>query len=213
MINVIVADDHRMFTDALQGFFTAESGIQLVGSVGNGDELMLLLKTLKPHVILLDINMPGMNGITATSLIRKKYPRIKIVIVTMYRTPEFIINLYKLGVDGYLLKNSSKEELIDAIKNVDKGGKSFSDFVSDTVLKEKQYNRPEHFDDGKFSFSNRETEIVRLLANGLSTQEVADKLFLSFYTIESHRKNMLNKLNLRNTAELVKYAAHLGLLD
>lgn len=213
MINVIVADDHRMFTDALQGFFTTESGIQLIGSAINGDELMQLLKKQQPRVILLDINMPGMNGITATSLIRKKYPKIKIVIVTMYRTPEFIINLYKLGVDGYLLKNSSKEELIEAIKTVDKGGKSFSDFVSDTVLKEKQYTRPEHFDDSKFSFSKRETEIVRLLANGLSTQEVADKLFLSFFTIESHRKNMLNKLNLRNTAELVKYAAHLGLLD
>ena len=131
----------------------------------------------------------------------------------MYRSREFIINLYKLGVDGYLLKNSGKEELIEAIKTVYNGGTSFNDDISGIVLEEKNYTRPDHFEDDKLNFTKREIEIVRLLANGLSTQEVADKLFLSFYTIETHRKNLLNKLNLRNTAELVKYAAQLGLLD
>ncbi|MES2381892.1 MAG: response regulator transcription factor [Bacteroidota bacterium] len=213
MINVVVTDDHRMFTDALAVFFTPESGIHLNGSATNGDELMLLLKQKQPDVILLDINMPGMNGITATSLIRKKYPQVKIIIITMYRNREFIISLYKLGVDGYLLKNSSKEELIGAIKTVYSGGTCFSDEINQTVMQENKYDRPDHFDDTKLTLSKRETEIVRLLANGLSSQEVADTLFLSYYTIETHRKNLLNKLNLHNTAELVKYAAQLGLLD
>jgi two-component system nitrate/nitrite response regulator NarL len=212
MINVIVTDDHRLFTDALAGFFTPDSGINLLGSATNGDELMLLLKKQQPDVILLDINMPGMNGITATSQIRKKYPKIKILIITMYRTKEFILNLYKLGVDGYLLKNTGKEELMEAIRTVYNGGTCFSDEISNTVLNEKQYNRPDHFEDANVTFSKRETDIVRLLGDGLSTQEVADKLFLSYYTIETHRKNLLNKFNLHNTAELVKYAAHLGLL-
>jgi DNA-binding NarL/FixJ family response regulator len=202
-----------MFTDALAGFFTADSGIALTGSAANGEELMQLLKKQKPDVILLDINMPGMNGITATSLIRKKYPTIKIIIVTMYRTREFILNLYKLGVDGYLLKNTGREELLQAVKTVYEGGTCFGDEVSDTLLKEKHYSRPDHFDGDKFTFSRRETEIVRLLADGLSTQEVADKLFLSYYTVETHRKNLLNKLNLRNTAELIKCASQLGLLE
>ena len=213
MIQVILTDDHRLFSDAVAGFFTPDTGITLAGIATSGDELLLLLTNKQPHVILLDINMPGMNGITATSIIRKKYPKIKILIVTMYRSREFIINLYKLGVDGYLLKNSGKEELIEAIKTVYNGGTSFNDDISGIVLEEKNYTRPDHFEDDKLNFTKREIEIVRLLANGLSTQEVADKLFLSFYTIETHRKNLLNKLNLRNTAELVKYAAQLGLLD
>ena len=213
MIQVILTDDHRLFSDAVAGFFTPDTGITLAGIATSGDELLLLLTNKQPHVILLDINMPGMNGITAPSIIRKKYPKIKILIVTMYRSREFIINLYKLGVDGYLLKNSGKEELIEAIKTVYNGGTSFNDDISGIVLEEKNYTRPDHFEDDKLNFTKREIEIVRLLANGLSTQEVADKLFLSFYTIETHRKNLLNKLNLRNTAELVKYAAQLGLLD
>lgn len=213
MIEVIVTDDHKLFTDAVAGFFNAESNIRLAGSAASGDELMQLLKTMQPHVILLDINMPGMNGITATSLIRKKYPKIKILIVTMYRSKEFILNLFKLGVDGYILKNTGKEELIKAIHTVHSGGTYFGEDISNTVLKEKTYTRPDHSEDSTFSFSKRETEIVRLLADGLSTQEVADKLFLSYYTVETHRKNLLNKLNLRNTAELVKYAAQLGILD
>lgn len=213
MIDVLITDDHRMFTDAIGGFFTPGSGIRLCGSAASGDELMQLLKTMKPHVILLDINMPGMNGITATSQLRKKYPDIKILIVTMYRTREFIFNLYKLGVDGYLLKNTGKDELIKAIHTVHGGGTYFSEDVNNTILGEKQADRPDHAEDANPSFSRRETEIVRLLADGCSTQEVADKLFLSYYTVETHRKNLLNKLNLRNTAELIKYAAHLGLLD
>lgn len=202
-----------MFTEAVAGFFTPESGINLMGTASNGEELMKLLKTAQPHIVLLDINMPQMNGITATSQMRKKYPNVKIIILTMYRTPEFILNLYKLGVDGYLLKNTGKEELLKAILTVHQGGTYFSNDVNNTVLNEKHYQRPEHFSDSTFTFSRRETEIVKLLANGLSTQEVADKLFLSFFTVETHRRNLLNKLNLRNTAELVKYAAQLGLLD
>lgn len=213
MIKVIVTDDHRIFTDALSGFFTSESGICLSGSASDGEELMQLLEDKTPDVILLDINMPGMNGITATSQIRKKYPKIRIIILTMYRTREFILNLYKLGVDGYLLKNTGKDELLKAIHTVHTGGTYFNDEINRTILEDNHYNRPDHFDELGVTFSKRETEIVRLLADGLSTQEVADKLFLSYYTIETHRKNLLNKLNLRNTAELVKYAAHLGLLD
>lgn len=213
MINVIVTDDHRMFTDALAGFFTPETGIALAGTATDGDELMQLLKIKEPDVILLDINMPGMNGITATAQIRKKYPKVKILILTMYRTKEFILNLYKLGVDGYLLKNTGKNELLDAICKVHKGGSYFDDEINNTILAENNYSRPDHFSELGITFSKRETEIVRLLADGLSTQETADRLFLSYYTVETHRKNLLNKLNLRNTAELVKYAAHLGLLD
>ena len=202
-----------MFTDALAGFFTPESGIFLAGSAASGDELIELLGEKQADVLLLDINMPGMNGITATSLVRKRYPKMKIIIVTMYRTPEFILSLIKLGVDGYLLKNTAREELLQAIHTVYKGGTCFSDDISNTLLNEKKYMRPDYVEDGNHNFSRRETEIVRLLADGLSTQEVADRLFLSYYTVETHRKNLLNKLNLRNTAELVKYAAHLGLLD
>jgi two-component system nitrate/nitrite response regulator NarL len=213
MINVIVTDDHRMFTDALAGFFTPESGIRLCGSATDGDELMVLLKTMQPDVILLDINMPGMNGIAATSQIRKKYPAIKILIVTMYRTREFILSLYRLGVDGYVLKNTGKDELIHAIRTVYDNGSYFSEDVNKTIFDDNTFERPDHFEEVAPSFSKRETEIVRLLADGFSTQEVADKLFLSYYTIETHRKNLLNKLNLRNTAELIKYAAQLGLLD
>lgn len=213
MIDIIVTDDHKMFTEALEGFFTPETGIRLIGSAASGEELMEKLKIAKPHVVLLDINMPGMNGITATSQIRKTYPDIKILIVTMYRTREFIFNLYKLGVDGYLLKNTGKEELIKAVQTVFSGGSYFSADVNNTIMNENTYERAEHFTELNPSFSKRETEIVSLLADGLSTQDVADKLFLSYYTVETHRKNLLNKLNLRNTAELIKYAAQLGMFD
>lgn len=213
MIKVILADDHRMFTDALSVFFNDESGVLLCGSVTDGTALLALLETVQPDVILMDINMPGMNGIEATSHIRKKFPHIKILIVTMYRTKEFIVNLYNLGVHGYLLKNTGRDELLQAVKTVCEGGTYFGAEVAETITHDTGYLRTNHFKELGVTFSKREKEIVRLLADGLSTQEVADQIFLSYYTVETHRKNLLNKLNLKNTAELVKYAAQLGLLD
>lgn len=213
MIKVVLADDHRMFTDALAVFFNEESGVLLCGSAADGTALLALLETTKPDVVLMDINMPGMNGIEATSLIRKKFPDIKVLIVTMYRTKEFMINLYNLGVHGYLLKNTGRDELLQAIKIVCEGGVYFGAEVTETLQQENVYTRANHFKELGVTFSKREKEIVRLLADGLSTQEVADTIFLSYYTVETHRKNLLNKLNLKNTAELVKYAAQLGLLD
>ena len=209
MIRVLIADDHQMFIDGLKSLLERESGIEITGSANNGTQALECIEAQKPDVVLLDINMPEMNGINTTALIRKKYPAVKVLILTMYKTKGFINGLTRTGAAGYILKNTSHSELMEAIRTVAAGSTFFSKEVAET-LSDKKPRFEVHSD---ASLSKREIEIIREIAKGLTTKQIAEKLFISYYTIETHRKNILSKLQLTNTAEVILYASQSGLLD
>ncbi len=206
MINIIIADDHRIFIDGVKSLLDSQPDMKVVAIALNGNELLHVMKGTKADVILMDINMPELNGINATALIKKQYPETKVLVLSMYKTKEFSTALLHAGASGYLLKNTGLNELVNAIKMVHEGKKLLDDQLAS--VKEKPRDESE-----KYTLSKRETEIIKLLAQGLTAPEIGEKIFISHYTVETHRKNLLNKLQLKNTAELIKYAAQLGLLD
>jgi DNA-binding NarL/FixJ family response regulator len=210
MIRLLLADDHTMFTDGLAMLLSQHEEISVVGSATDGEMLLTLLRIHSADIVLLDINMPGMNGIESCARIRKEFPGVRVIIISMYKTREFIQSLYRLGADGYLLKNTGREELITAIKTVHGGGSYFSAEVAQVVLEEK--TAMTSFPEKAAMLSGREIEIVKLVAKGLNNDEIGDQLFISQHTVKTHRKKILQKLEMNTTAELVSYAARLGLL-
>lgn len=209
MIKVLIADDHQMFIDGLRSLLERERDIAIIGEANNGIEALNCVQKERPDIVLLDINMPEMNGINACTAIRKKFPEVKVLILTMYKTKGFINGLIRAGASGYILKNTGNAELMEAIRTVISGGTFFSKQVAETLTeKSSKYSVYEDV-----TLSKREVEIIKEMAKGFTTKQIAEKLFISFYTIETHRKNILNKLQLTNTAEVILYASQSGLLD
>ncbi|MCC6371889.1 MAG: response regulator transcription factor [Bacteroidia bacterium] len=209
MIRILIADDHQMFIDGLRSLLERDKNILITGEANNGLQVMECIQKLKPDLVLLDINMPELNGINTTALIRKKYPDVKILILTMYKTKGFINGLIRAGASGYILKNTGNAELMEAINTVAGGGTFFSKDVAETLTEKHTKYTP--LEDAVLS--KREIEIIREMAKGLTTKQIAERLFISSYTIETHRKNILHKLQLTNTAEVILYASQSGLIN
>jgi len=209
MVKLFIADDHQMFVDGLRSLLGHYPEIQITGEANDGYGVMAGLEKELPDMVLLDINMPGMNGIQTTEQIRKKYPRVKVLILTMYKTTGFINGLVRAGASGYILKNTGNAELIEAIRTVASGGWFFSQAVAET-LTEKTSRYAVH---ENVSLSKREIEIIKELALGLTSKQISDKLHISFYTVETHRRNINSKLGLTNAAEVIRYALDCGLLE
>lgn len=206
MIKVLIADDHEVIVEGFKALLTNDRDLKIVGHALNGKQVLEKLATESVDVVLLDINMPEMDGIEATQAIRKRYPDVKILIVSMYNKPEFIRNLIETGAHGYVLKNTPKENLIEAIKRIYAGEEHFSTEVEETIkesLKMKGHTGPTYLTD-------RERDVIRLLADGYTTSEIAEKLYLSRHTVDTHRKNLLTKLGQKNIASLIKYAVEKG---
>lgn len=207
MIRLFLADDQKMFINGLQSILSEEENIKIEGIAHNGIELMSLLENHEPDVVLLDINMPQMDGIETCKVLKKKYEKIKILILSTYSNKSFVSNMVSLGADGYLLKNTGKEELVLAIESVYRGEPYYSSEIKELL------NVNSKFTENEISFlSKREIEVLTLIGSGNTNSEIAELLFLSPYTVETHRKNMMHKLKLKNTAELVKYAVDRGLV-
>ncbi len=207
MITLFLADDQKMFINGLQSILSEEENIKIEGVAQNGVELMNLLEKQEPDVVLLDINMPEMDGIETCKALKKKYQNIKILILSTYSNKSFVSNMVSLGADGYLLKNTGKEELILAIESVYGGEPYYSKEIKELL------DVNSKFSENEISFlSKREIEVLTLIGSGNTNAEIAELLFLSPYTVETHRKNMMHKLQLKNTAELVKYAVDRGLV-
>ena len=210
MINVFIADDHQVVIDGLKAILSGEDDIQVGGDALNGKDLLSLLRqsdNAQP-IVLLDINMPGLDGIETTREIRQKHPNVRILILSMYNKPAFIQGLIEAGVAGYILKNTGRSELLKAIRTVAEGEEYFSSEVTKTIMNSFKVNSSP-----AAQLTKREIEILRLVSKAFSTAEIADKLFISTYTVDTHRKNLLSKLNLKNTAGLVNYAIQNGLTD
>lgn len=212
MIKVVIADDHQMFIDGIKALLVNEKSIQVVGEALNGKKVLDLLEQQQADIMLLDVNMPEMDGIEATRIIRQRFPSVKILMLTMYNNTEFIFGLMNAGASGYILKNTGKTELLEAIHAVFSGKTFYSKEVSDSILQ----NLPKNPGEKKLEevhLTEREKEVLKLIAQEFNTQEIAAQLFISTNTVETHRKNLLSKLHAKNIAGLVKFAIQTGLVS
>ena len=196
-IKVLLADDHTIILDGLHMVLSNDGEIEVIGTAGNGDEVLAFLERNKTDLIVLDINMPKMDGITCARILKKEFPWIKIIILTMYPQRSFVDEIIKIGIDGCLLKNNTGKELIEAIKRVMNGKSYFDTLKSFTDEKDEVF---------QFKLTKRELEIIKCLADGLSSPQMAEKLFISEHTVRTHRKNILKKTGMASTSQLVRYA-------
>jgi DNA-binding NarL/FixJ family response regulator len=214
-INVFVVDDHQIFLDGIVSLLDDEPNIKIVGTAHNGKEAIDRIKASKVDVVLMDINMPEMDGIEATKQLKKINPDIKILMLTMHSEARFIKECLEIGAKGYVMKNISKDDLIKAVETVYQD-KSYLDADSQEKLISSMSSTDEddnrNYDELAAQITQRELEILQLIALGLTSQDIANKLFISKNTVETHRKNMLAKLNVNNTAALLKIAYKKGLV-
>lgn len=202
MIRLIITDDHPIIRDGIKTILADAKDIQLIGCASDGAELMDLLERQEADVILMDINMPGINGIEATKLVKSKHPHIKILSFSQYDEKRFIRQMMKYGANGYLLKNSSASELVNAIKIAHEGGMYMSHELPN-IFDEKHKARSNYlFPD----LTKREIDVLKEICQEKNTNEIAESLFLSPNTVETHRANLLLKVGVKNTAGLVKWA-------
>jgi DNA-binding NarL/FixJ family response regulator len=201
-IKIILADDHPLIREGFKALLGKTEIFEIVGEAGDAKELIELVSTTSPDVILVDITMPGLSGIDAIQQLKQEYPFLKFIILTMHEEREYVMNAIKNGANGYLLKNVDRMELENAIRTVYEGGKYFSPFVVNILAESvvKQDSSPQA------EMTPREKEVLQMVARGLSTKQIADKLEISIRTVESHRINMLKKFKVSNTAELIKKA-------
>lgn len=208
MIKVAIADDHQMFIDGIKSIFLDNKEIEIAITANDGAELMGKLADNPVDIILVDADMPRMDGLEVTKKILGKNPESKIIVLTMHNEKNYITSFIKSGALGYVLKNTSESELIQAIKSVFRGENFYSQKVTQVIMKGLKNDS-----NNKVQISERELDVLRLVAAELTTKEIAEKLFISENTVETHRKNLIGKLGVRNAVGLVKYAIQEGLLD
>ncbi|MAM29546.1 MAG: DNA-binding response regulator [Flavobacteriaceae bacterium] len=206
MIHVFIVDDHKMVIDGMKLLLKDEATIKVVGTALNGEEGLVEIPKQPVDVVLLDINMPGMNGIETCKELLKLNPDLKIVAISMHKESSLIKLMLNNGAKGYVLKNAGQDEVIDAIKTVNEGKMYLDDTVNEIVLNSVLKNRSEKVTSPFPTLSRREKDVLKLILDECTTQEIADKLFISFGTVETHRRNMLIKTGARNTAGLVRTA-------
>jgi len=214
MNRLIVADDHQIFLDGLCSLLESEESFEIVGKALNGKEVLKILDKQEADVAILDINMPEMDGLETTKAIHEKWPDMKVLILTMHREKDYITSILEAGATGYLLKNTGQKELIDAIKRVAQGSTYYGTDVIATIMDSFNPHKtpPPTTVAADVPLTKRELELIQLISEEYTMTEIAEKLFISENTVKSHRKNILHKLNLRNTAGLIKYAVQHGLV-
>jgi len=214
MIKLLIADDHNVLINGLQLILAVRKDFKVIAVANNGTEVIDLVKNERPDVILLDINMPVLNGYQTLEIIKSDYPEIKVIVLSMLNDKRNVLNMLEAGAKGYLFKDTDDKNLFKAIDDVYQGAYYVSNGLED-ILEEFLCHHKYPDKKNKHILSSRELEIVSLIVEGNTNAEIADLLFLSTRTVDTHRKNIFYKLNLNNTALLVKYAlenkAFLGL--
>lgn len=205
---ILIADDHQLFNDGMKMMLSPEPAFQIVGQVFTGKDVLDAIHRLGVEVVLLDINMPHLNGLEAAAQIIRSYPAVRIIILTMYNDKKFVDDCQKMGVHGYVLKNSGVEEVIEAILKVTDGQKYYDPKLTKSTVAN------QHGDDffmKQFQLTKREIEIIGLIGKSHTNEEIAEKLFLSIATVKTHRNNINLKLSINKPADLVKFAVEHGL--
>ena len=211
-INVLLVDDHPMFLDGISSILSSVPEINIVGKASHGQEALDLMKQLDVDIVLTDINMPDIDGIELNKQIKLKHRKTKTLVLSTYSNSQVIGQLIKKGVDGYLLKIAEKEELIQAIRSIHSGEKYFAKEVKDMYL-EKLFENNQSQNTVNPQLSKREKQILHYLTKELTAKEIAQELFISVHTVHTHKKNLMTKLNVKNSSGLVKYATERGFQD
>ncbi len=213
MINIILADDHHLIIEGISKLLEDDADINIVATCENGSKVLEILPKLNVDVLLLDLDMPIMNGMQCAEAVKQKYPEVKIAILTMHKENSLIQKFIEFGVNGYFLKTIQKNELTHAIKTIAAGGDYFTSDVTKALLK-KQSTHPDVTQSPLLKeLTRREIEIINLVAQGLSNNEIGKKLFISPRTADTHRTNIMRKLDLHNVAEIVRFAFQNKLID
>ncbi|MBI9060075.1 MAG: response regulator transcription factor [Labilibaculum sp.] len=203
-INVVLVDDHKLFRDGLKSLLHNTKDINVVGEFGNANDLIEQMSQLAAQIIITDISMPGMNGIELTQYLAKEHPCMKTIILSMHNNKEFILSAMDAGAKAYLPKDIAGDELSEAIHEVSEGHEYFNQVISNIVMRSLMRNNKDDKNHGELT--KRETEVLRLVADGFMNKEVAHHLNISVRTVDCHKNNIMSKLSLNTTAELVKYA-------
>ena len=213
-LRIVLAEDHTILREGLRALLSADPAFEIIGEAPDGREAVRCVEKLEPDLLLIDLSMPRMSGMDAIREIKKRYPEIKIIALTVHKTEEYLLTTLQAGADGYVLKDATHDELVLAIKNV-MGGKSYlSPGVSEKVI--------EGYLEGKENYrslspretlSQREREVLKLIAEGYKNKEIAEDLCISLKTVEKHRANLMKKLDLHNAAALTVYAMQKGLVN
>lgn len=206
MITIIMAEDHQMLIDGVQSFFEYSDEVSFIATANDGEELVKLVDLKKPKLVLTDIRMPRMDGIEATKIIKKKHPYIHVLAMTMFDQPDAIKQMLDAGATGYILKNSGIKMLSKAIESVANGETFFDPNVAFNFMNSYIDDNVNIGKTNKIILSNREKEILSLIANGNTSKSIAKILFIAKSTVDTHRKNMIRKLELSSGNELIKYA-------
>ncbi len=211
--SILLADDHVMFRRGVRKIIQGINDVEVVGEASDGFELLDLVKKTSPDLVIMDISMPNLRGLEATREIKIIDPRVKVLILTMHKDREYLYHAFSAGAEGYLLKEDADNELLSAIETLKRGGTYISPLLSSQLADLfMQKSRPgkEPLSSTREPLTTREREIIKLIAEGKSSKEVADLLYISSRTVQHHRANIMRKLNLKKTADLVKYALQKG---
>lgn len=211
-VRILVADDHTLVRESLVGLLEAADGLQVVAQAADGVDTIEKAMATKPDVVIVDISMPRLNGIEVVRRLREALPDTRVLVLTMHQEEEYVLHVVRAGAAGYLVKDSPVAELVAAVRNLHAGRGHFGPQAAKT-LAEQLYNPQRAVVDPYRALTSREREVFHLIIEGLTTKEIARKLEISAKTAENHRSRVLGKLDVRNTAELVRYAVHHGLLD
>lgn len=211
-ILVLIADDHRLVREGLAKILEGCRDIQVVGEASNGIEALRKISELQPNVVLLDISMPKLSGLEVARRATKEFPQTKIVILSMHEEEEYTLKMVRLGVSGYLLKDSAAQEVIDAIRSAFEGKAFFTPAISKVLAESYRQVAPQK-EDPYERLNDREREILQLIAEGHNNKEISNLLFISPKTVDNHRTNLMRKLDIHTTADLVRWATKKGLVD
>lgn len=212
---VFIVDDHKIFREGLIFMISKMKGFEVVGEASNGKTFLEMIDDLEVDIVIMDIAMPGIDGITATTKVLEKHPEIKVIALTMFSDEEYYYKMIQAGVTGYILKESGKEELAAALNTVITGENYFSQKILHNIIV--NMNNVKTFKNAtnteEIKLTKRETEILTLICQGMSNAEISDKLCLSLRTIEGHKSNLLGKTGVKNSISLVMYAMKHHLVD
>lgn len=211
-IKISIADDYKIYRDGLKVGLSADEKLEVISEADNGEDLLKLIEVNTPDVIIMDLKMPIMDGMEATTIVRKKYPHVKVLVVTMYDDDKFIIHMMENGANGYLLKNADPDEIIKSIYSVYENGYYFNDLVNKALLKKlvlKNNLKPSF--NQNVELTERELQVLKLICEEKTAAEIAKEIFLSPRSVEGIRQRLIEKVGVRNTAGLVMFAVKSGI--
>ena len=211
-IKVLLAEDHTIVREGIRSLLESQQDIEVVGEAENGLDAVRKTQKLQPDVVIMDISMPKLNGIDATRLIKKRVPSTKVLVLTVHEQEEYAVEILKAGASGYLVKKTAMSELVAAIRAVNQGLSFLSPSVSKMML-DKYIKGAKRVSIKKEAITTRERQVLQLIAEGYTNKEIAKILFLSIRTVEKHRANIMNKLNIHDVAGLTRYAIERGLIQ